>query len=272
MEYIQLNSGWRMPRLGLGAWALKGKRAEDSVYEALKEGYRLIDTAACYGNEKDVGMGVRRAIEDGIASREEIFVTSKLMPRQVSQPDQAIGDCLDALSIGYIDLLLVHQPGVNDEEIYHAMERAAKAGKLRSIGISNFNTPEEFERISQIADIPPAVVQNKNNPFHQNTALKKYVNKYGTALESWAPLGGRGNTREILGNATIRSIAEAHGKTEAQIVIRWQLQAGYIVIPGSGKAAHIKENFAVFDFELSDEQMRYMAELDKMKEEVQSYA
>ena len=268
MDDIQLNSGCRMPRLGLGTWALRGKQAEDSVYAAIREGYRLIDTAACYGNESDVGKGVRRAIEDGIAPRDEIFVTSKLMPRQVSEPEQAIEGSLGALSVGYIDLMLLHQPGANEEEIYRAMERAAQAGRLRSIGVSNFDTPEEFERINRIATIAPAVVQNENHPLHQNTRLKKYVERYGTAVEAWAPLGGRGGTRKVLENGTIRSIAEAHGKTAAQIVIRWQLQAGYIVIPGSKNAAHIRENFSVFDFGLSEEEMRQIAGLDHTSEEI----
>ena len=263
MKDIQLNSGYRMPRLGLGTWALWRKRAEDSVYEAIKAGYRLIDTAACYRNEESVGNGVRRAIRDGIVSRDDLFVTSKLMPRQVTLPEKAIENSLEALSLGYIDLMLVHQPGANDEEIYHALERAVDSGKLRSIGLSNFDTIEEFKRINTMARISPAVVQNENHPFHQNAALKEYVSKYGTAVESWAPLGGRGYTQTILENDTIRSIAEAHGKTAAQIVIRWHLQAGYIVIPGSGKPAHIRENCAVFDFELSEYQMRDIAGLDK---------
>ena len=268
MDDIQLNSGHRMPRLGLGTWALRGKRAEDSVYEAIKTGYRLVDTAACYGNEADVGKGVRRAIDDGLAAREEIFVTSKIMPRQVSKPNQAMADSLNALSVEYIDLMLLHQPGENDEEIYHAMERAVKAGGFRSIGISNFETIDEFERINKIAEIPPAVVQNENHPLHQNTRLKEYVEKYGTAVEAWAPIGGRGSTRKILENDTIQSIAASHGKTAAQIVIRWQLQAGYIVIPGSRNAGHIRENFAVSDFALTDEEMRQIAELDENSEEI----
>lgn len=266
MDDIKLNSGFRMPRIGLGTWALRGKRAEDSVYTAIREGYRLIDTAVCYGNEREVGRGIRRAIEDKITSRDEIFVTSKLLPRQVSQPDQAIGDSLDALSVGYIDLMLLHQPGANEGEIYHAMECAAKEGRIRSLGISNFDTPEEFERIAKIAQIPPAVVQNENHPFHQNMRLQDYVKRYGTVMEAWSPLGGRGNTQKVLGNDVILSIAKSHGKTAAQIVIRWQLQAGYIVIPGSGSAAHIKENISVLDFDLSPEEMRQLAKLNKILE------
>ena len=261
MHDIQLNSGFWMPRLGLGTFALRRKRGEDLVYAAIKEGYRLIDTAVCYGNEREVGNGVRRAVEDGIASRDEIFVTSKLMPHLVSNPDQAIENSLDALSLGYIDLMLLHQPGANEEEIYHAMERAAKAGRLRSIGISNFDTPEEFERIAKIAQIPPAVVQNENHPFHQNVQLQDYVKRYGTVVEAWAPLGGRGSDWKVLENETILNIARARGKTAAQVVIRWQLQSGYIVIPSSRNVEHIGENFSVFDFKLSDEEMLKISEL-----------
>ena len=266
MDELQLNSGYRMPRLGLGTWALRGKRAEDSVYEAIQAGYRLIDTAACYRNEDSVGKGIRRAIEDGIASRDEIFVTSKLLPRQVTVPEQAIEDSLSALSVGYIDLMLVHQPGENEVEIYHAMERAAVGGKIRSLGISNFDTVEEYMRIKRESRTPPAVVQNENHPFHQNAALKEYVSQYGTVVESWAPFGGRGQTQRILENNVIRGIAEAHGRTAAQIVLRWHLQAGYIVIPGSGSPEHIRENYAIADFELTDDQMWRISGLNRQED------
>ena len=263
MEDVKLNSGYAMPRLGLGTWTLSDERAEAAVYEAIKDGYRLIDTARYYGNERGVGNGVRRAIADGLAKREDLFITSKIMPGDYRRPDPAIDDSLAALGLGYIDLMLIHQPGAGDEEVYQALERGVKAGKIRSIGISNYYAPEDFERIHRIAEIVPAVVQNENHPFYQNTLFQEYVSQYGTAIESWYPLGGRGNTQKILGNSTIRAIAEAHGKTAAQVVIRWHLQAGYIVIPGSGRAEHIKENMDVFDFELTAEEMKKIAAMDK---------
>ena len=143
------------------------------------------------------------------------------------------------------------------------MERGVKAGKIRSIGISNYYTPKDFERINKIAEIVPAVVQNENHPLYQNSQLQEYVKKYGTIIESWYPFGGRGNTDKILGNSTIIELAKKYQKTPAQIVIRWNLQAGYIVIPGSKNPAHITENFNVFDFELSADDMNKIAALNK---------
>ena len=263
MEDIILNSGYKMPRLGLGTWTLDDKQAENCVLHALKTGYRLIDTARYYGNEKGVGMGVRAALNEGFVTREEIFVTSKVMPGNYNQPDAAIENSLQALNIGYVDLMLIHQPGANDEGVYKALERGVKAGKIRSIGISNYYTPKDFERINNIAEIVPAVVQNENHLLYQNSQLQDYVKKYGTVIESWYPFGGRGNTDKILGNSTIIELAEKYRKTPAQIIIRWNLQAGYIVIPGSKNPAHITENFNVFDFEISQDDMKKIFALNK---------
>ena len=263
MEDFKLNSGYKMPRLGFGTWTLNDEQAENCVLHALKTGFRLIDTARYYGNEKGVGAGVRAAINENILTREEIFVTSKIMPGNYNQPDAAIENSLDALNIGYVDLMLIHQPGYNDEKVYKALERGVKADKIRSIGISNYYTPADFERINKIAEIVPAVVQNENHPLYQNSKLQSYLKKYGTAVESWYPFGGRGNTQKILGNSTIIELAKFYKKTPAQIVIRWNLQAGYIVIPGSKNPAHITENFKVFDFELSADDMKKIAALNK---------
>ncbi len=261
-EYVKLNSGYDMPVLGLGTWALSDDTAEESVYFAIKNGYRLIDTARYYNNEIGVGRGVRRAISEGVISREEIFVTSKVMPGDYRRPDAAIDDSLERLGLGYIDLMLVHQPGAGDEEVYKALERGVRAGKIRSIGISNYYTPEAFERINRIAEIVPAVVQNENHPFYQNKQLQEYLRQYGTVVEAWYPFGGRGNTQKVFQNETIKEIASRHGKTSAQIVLRWQIQDGYIVIPGSGNSQHIAENAAIFDFALSDDDMQQMKELN----------
>jgi len=261
-EYVKLNSGYNMPALGLGTWTLSDDKAEESVYFAIKNGYRLIDTARYYNNEIGVGRGVRRAISEGVISREEIFVTSKIMPGDYRRPDAAIDDSLERLGLEYIDLMLVHQPGVGDEETYKALERGVRAGKIRSIGISNYYTPEAFERINRIAEIVPAVVQNENHPFYQNKELQEYLRKYGVIVESWYPFGGRGNTQKVFQNATIKEIARRHGKTSAQIVLRWQVQDGYIAIPGSSNPQHIAENADVFDFALSDEEMKQMRELN----------
>ena len=260
---VTLNDGREMPMLGLGTWTQDDATAARSVYVALKEGYRLIDTARYYGNERGVGEGVRRAIDEGIVSREEVFVTSKIMPGDYSDPDAAIDASVAALGLGHIDLMLIHQPGSNDKEVYRALERGARAGKLRSIGISNYYTPEAIDRMIDGVTILPAVVQNENHPYYQNTALQEHLKRYGTVVESWYPLGGRGHTQELFGDPTIQAIAKAHGKAPAQIILRWHIQAGYVTIPGSQDPQHIAENIDIFDFELSEEEMGRMAALDK---------
>lgn len=263
VENIKLNSGYEMPVLGLGTWTLDDNQAEKSVYHALKTGYRLIDTARYYGNEIGVGRGVKKAIEEKICSRENIFVTSKIMPGNYDRADSAIENSLADLNIGYIDLMLIHQPGANDEQAYKSLEKAVKNKKIRSIGISNYYTPEDFDRIKNISEIVPAVVQNENHIFYQNSELQNYLKKFGTVIESWYPLGGRGNTHKVLKNSVVEEIANAHKKTSAQIILRWQIQAGYIVIPGSKNPAHIEENFNIFDFELSADDMKKISALNQ---------
>ncbi|MBQ6737284.1 MAG: aldo/keto reductase [Synergistaceae bacterium] len=260
---VTLNNGYKMPVLGLGTWTQNNSTAENSVYVAIKEGYRLIDTARYYGNESGVGKGIKRAIDEGIIKRNEIFVTTKIMPGNYSNPDSAIDDSLNSLGLEYIDLMLIHQPGYNDENVYKALENGVKSGKLKSIGISNYYTPEDFERINKISEITPAVVQNENHIYYQNTDLQKYLERYGTVVESWYPFGGRGNTQEVFNNETITKIAKSHGKTSAQIILRWQIQAGYVVIPGSQNPSHIAENFDIFDFELTQNEMKEISNLNQ---------
>ena len=258
---VTLNSGYEMPILGLGTWTQDDATAESSVYSALKDGYRLIDTAQYYGNEKGVGNGLKKAINDGIVKREDVFITTKVMPSNYDRAYKSIDDSLEKLGVDYIDLMLIHQSGSNDTEVYKALCQGVKDGKLRSIGISNYYTPEEYDRVVSAGDIMPAVVQNENHPFYQNTEFQKYVSQYGTVVESWYPFGGRGHTQDLFGNETILAIAAAHGKTSAQIILRWHLQAGYVTIPGSQNPDHILENISIFDFELSDDEMQKMAGL-----------
>ena len=262
-QYVTLNDGSKMPVFGFGTWTLSDSQAEELVYTAIKAGYRLIDTARYYRNESGVGRGVRRAISEGLLKREDVFITSKLIPGY--NPDEAIDDSNKTLGLDYIDLMLIHQPGYNDEEVYKALERAVNSGKVKSIGISNYYTPEEFERINRIASITPAIVQNENHIFYQNNDLKKYLERYGTVIESWYPLGGRGNTHELFNNEAVRKIAASHGKTAAQVIIRWHIQAGYIAIPGSKNPEHIRENINVFDFALTDNDMNIIAGLNQNK-------
>lgn len=260
---VKLNSGYEMPILGLGTWTLSNEEAKNSVYHALKDGYRLIDTARYYQCETGVGKGIKKAVEEGIVKREDVFVTSKIMPGDYERAAQGIDDSLRDLGLDYIDLMLIHQPGSNDEAVYKAMEQAVRDGKVRSIGISNYYTPEAFDEVMSYAQISPAVIQNENHIYYQNTALQEYVRKYGVVVESWYPFGGRGHTSENFNNETITAIAKSHGKTSAQVILRWHLQAGYIAIPGSSNPDHIAENYRIFDFELTDDEMRQIAAVNK---------
>ena len=258
---VKLNSGYEMAVLGLGTWTLHGDTCENAVYSALKKGYRLIDTAKYYGNEKEVGNALRKVIADGICMREDVFITTKLVP-WTSHPDADIDDSLQKLGVEYIDLVLLHQHGNNDDAVYRAMCRAVKAGKIRSIGISNFYTEKEVSHFIKNFDIPPAVVQNENHLFHQNNALRDWAKKQGIIIESYYPFGGRGHTKEHLQNPVVLEIAKAHGKTGAQVIVRWHIQAGYITIPGSSNPSHIAENFDVWDFELSEDDMNRLNSLN----------
>ena len=259
---VTLNSGYAMPVIGLGTWTLSDDQAETSVYAALKTGMRLIDTARYYGNEVGVRRGIRRTIDEGIVTREEIFVTSKIMPSDYDRASESINNSLQDLGLDYVDLMLIHQPGWNDEAVYRALEQAVRDGKVRSIGISNYYTPEAVEEILSFAEIMPAVIQNENHLYYQNKALQEYVRQYGIVVESWYPFGGRGHTQEHFTNETIVRIANSHEKTPAQVILRWQIQDGYITIPGSSNPDHIAENYDVFDFELTDQEMTEIRDLD----------
>lgn len=260
---VKLNSGYDMPILGLGTWTQNNEETENSVYHALKDGYRLIDTAQYYGNEIGVGNGIKKAIDEGFIKRDDIFITTKVSPGNYYNTDESIDESLKKLNLEYIDLLLIHQHGSNDEEVYKAMERAVNDGKVRSIGISNYYTKEAIDEVLSYATITPAVIQNENHLYYQNIALQEYVKQYGIIIESWYPFGGRGHTSEHFKNELVAELSNKYNKSSAQIILRWQLQAGYIVIPGSSNPDHIKENYEVFDFELTDDDMKRISELNK---------
>ncbi len=261
---VTLNSGYEMPILGLGMFSLSDSEAENSAYRALKAGFRLIDTARIYGNEAAVGRGLRRAIDEGIVTREEVFITTKMWTSDYDNGDAAIDASLRRLSVEYIDLMILHhsQPR-NDVEAYQAMERAAAAGKLRSIGLSNYYEPEDFDRLVNATAILPALLQNETHPYHQSGEMKAHIARYGTVLESWFPLGGRGNTRILFNDPVIAGIAGAHGVSSAQAIIRWHLQAGNICIPGSSNEQHIIEDYDVWDFALTEDEMAQMTALER---------
>ena len=263
---VLLNNGRTMPILGIGTYLLSQSEAENSVYWALRDGYRLIDTAHIYGNEEGVGRGIKRAISEGLVTREEIFVTTKMWTADFDDGEGAIEESLRRLDLDYIDLMILHhsQPR-NDVTAYQAMEKAVEEGKLRSIGLSNYYTAEDFDRLVNATTITPALLQNETHPYYQSKEMKAHLKQYDTVLESWFPLGGRGNTQTLFNDPVIAAIAAAHGKTPAQVILRWHLQAGNIAIPGSRNEAHIQENYEIFDFSLSDEEMQELTGLDKQE-------
>ena len=261
---VTLNNGVSMPILGIGTFALSDSEAEESVYWALRDGYRLIDTARIYGDEAGVGRAIRRAIDEGLVTREEIFVTTKMWTSDYGNGDAAINASLERLGLDYIDLMILHhsQPE-NDVAAYKAMEQAVADGRLKAIGLSNYYDPDDFDRMVNATSILPAVLQNETHPYYQSADMKEHIAQYGTVLESWFPLGGRGNTQTLFNDPVISAIAAAHGKTSAQVILRWHLQDGHIAIPGSHNEKHIQENFNIFDFELTSEEMEQIAALNK---------
>ena len=261
---VTLNSGYEMPILGLGMFSLSDSEAENSTYWALKAGFRLIDTARIYGNEAGVGRGLQRAIDEGIVTREEVFITTKMWTSDFDNGDAAVDASLERLGVDYIDLMILHhsQPS-NDVDAYQAMERAVADGKLKSIGLSNYYEPEDFDRLVNATSIKPALLQNETHPYHQSGEMKEHIAQYGTVLESWFPLGGRGNTQTLFNDETISSIAAAHSVSSAQVIIRWHLQAGNICIPGSSNEQHIIEDYDVWDFELTEDEMAEMTALER---------
>lgn len=255
---IILSSGYEMPIVGLGTYSLHGDVCVNAILSAIELGYRKFDTASFYGNEEEVGEAVRRS---GVP-REELFVCTKLYPNQFADAENTIEESLRKLNIGYIDLMLLHHPGTHDVEAYKAMERAVKAGKIRSIGVSNYYIREMTDFLPQV-NIRPVLVQNEIHPYYQEKEVIAFMHKSGIVVEGWYPLGGRGYTAAMLGNETISRIAKAHGKSSAQVILRWDLQNGVVVIPGSSNPDHQKENISLFDFELTEDEMNQINALDR---------
>lgn len=255
---VRLNSGYDMPIAGLGTYALSHDECVASVTALFENGGRLIDTASFYGTEKSVGEAVRNSN----VPREEIFVTTKLYPNQFSDAEAAIDEALEILDIEYIDLMLLHHPGTGDVEAYKALEQAVRDGKIRSIGLSNWYIEELEEFLPQVT-ITPAVVQNEIHPYYQEQEVVPYIQDLGIVVEGWFPFGGRGHTAELFGDEVIAAIAKAHNVTPAQVILRWNLQRGIVVIPGSSNPDHIRENLDIFGFELTEEEMGQIAELDR---------
>ena len=255
MEYATLNNGLKMPMAGIGTFLLSPDEAEASVLAALEDGYRLIDTANAYVNEKAVG----RAMKKSGLKREEIFLETKLWPSFYEDED-AVDKTLERLGTDYIDLLLIHQPAGNYVAGYRQMEKAYKEGKVRAIGLSNFNQGQ-IEEILGLCQVKPAVLQTEVHPYFQERELKKFLERAGMVIQAWYPLGH--GDKALLEEPLFAELAKKYGKTNAQVILRWHIQAGNIVIPGSKNPAHIKDNFDLFDFSLTEEEMAKVTALDK---------
>lgn len=259
MNYVQLNNGVRIPQLGLGVFrAPEGDQTRNAVKWALEAGYRHIDTAKIYGNEKSVGDGIW---ESGVA-RGDIFLTTKLWNEDIRQgrTKAAFAESLEALRTDYIDLYLIHWPADGYEKAWADMEELYAAGKIKAIGVSNFHK-HHLERLEKSAKILPSVNQIESHPYLTNQELINLCHSKGMAVEVWSPLGGI--KENVLENAVLRELAAKYGKTPAQIVLRWDIQRNVIVIPKSVHQERIVSNQEVFDFELSEEDMTAISGLNR---------
>ena len=255
MEFATLNNGLNMPMAGIGTFLLTPDEAEASVLAALEDGYRLIDTANAYVNEKAVG----RAMKKSGLKREEIFLETKLWP-SFYEDNNAVDKTLERLGTDTIDLLLIHQPAGNYVAGYRQMEKAYQEGKVKAIGLSNFNQGQ-IEEILGLCQVKPAVLQTEVHPYFQEQELKSFLSKEGMVIQAWYPLGH--GDKALLEEPLFTQLGKKYGKTNAQIILRWHIQDGNIVIPGSKNPAHIKDNFDLFDFSLTEEEMAKIAALDK---------
>lgn len=255
--FVKLNNGVEMPMAGIGTFMLSPDEAEKSVISALQAGYRLIDTANAYVNEKAVGRAMKKS---GVA-REEIFLETKLWPSFYEQED-AVEKTLERLDTDYIDLLLIHQPAGNYMAGYRLMEKAYKEGKVKAIGLSNF-TISQMQEILDTCEVKPGVLQTEVHPYSQEKELKAFLEKEEMVIQAWYPLGH--GDKALLEEPVFTRLATKYGKSNAQIILRWHVQAGNIVIPGSKNPEHIRANFDLFDFALTEEEMAQIAAVNKDK-------
>ena len=255
MEKIVLNNGVKCPVIGIGTFMLSPAEAENSVREALKMGYSLVDTANAYVNERAVGRGIK---DSGIA-REDVFLSTKLWPSEYEN-ENAVDETLERLGVEYVDLLYIHQPAGNWLAGYRQLEKAYRDGKAKSIGISNF----EGKYIAELEtkwEIAPQFVQVEAHPYFTQQELRKTLDKYGIKLMSWYPLGH--GDRSLIEEPVFKQLGEKYGKSSAQVILRWHTQMGFAVIPGSRNVDHIRDNLNILDFTLTDEEMAEIAKLDK---------
>jgi len=260
MDYVTLNNGVKMPQLGFGVWQVPDDQATEVVSKALEVGYRAIDTAMIYRNE----VGVGQAIKQSSIAREDLFITTKVWNSDQGFDNtlRAFDESLERLGLDYVDLYLIHWPTPKYDqyvETYQAMERIYREGRAKAIGVCNFHI-EHLERLLKETDVVPAVNQVECHPYLTQVELKKFCAEHQIYVEAWSPLEQGG---DVLKDEAIVKIAEAHGKTPAQVIIRWHLQEGTIVIPKSVTPTRIEENFRVFDFTLSDAEMEAIHKLNK---------
>ena len=257
MEKMILNNKLECPVIGIGTYMLAPEDAQNSVKEALKMGYRLIDTANAYVNERAVGRGMK---ESGV-KREEIFLSTKLWPSEYEN-ENAVNETLERLGVDYVDLLYIHQPAGNWLAGYRQLEKAYKDGKAKSIGISNFEG-KYIEELQTKWEIVPQFIQVEAHPYFTQKELRKILDKYDIKLMSWYPLGH--GDKSLIEEPVFAQLGKKYGKTPAQVILRWHTQMGFAVIPGSKNVDHIKDNFDILDFKLTDEEMAEVAKLDKDK-------
>lgn len=261
MEYTNLSNGVKVPLLGLGTFMISPEDTERSVYEGIKAGYRLIDTANAYLNEEAVGRGIRRALEEGLVKREDIFLSTKLWPTLYEKED-AVEKTLERLGVTYVDLLFIHQPAGNFLAGYKNIERAYQAGKARSLGISNIHG-EKLERLLAAAEVKPHVIQLETHPYCIQHETLDRLKEYGTKLMGWYPLGH--GDKGLLQEPVFTELAAKYHKSAAQIILRWAVQKGFITIPGTKNPDHLRANIDLFDFALTPDEMAEIAVLDGKK-------
>lgn len=258
MEYLELNNGVKMPVEGLGTFLLSPADAEAASLVALEAGYEHIDTANAYMNEKAVGRAIAKS---GIA-RDKIFVSTKLWPSVYEAGDAAVDATLARLGLDYVDMLILHQPVGNYLAAWKTMERAYKAGKVKALGLSNF-PQDKIAEVIDAAEIKPQLVTVECHPYFTQEELRAYLKPYGIVIEAWYPLGH--GDAGLMGEPVFAKLAERHGKTPAQVILRWHTQMGFSIIPGSKNPDHIKDNAAIFNFSLTDDEMAEIAKLDGTK-------
>ena len=257
MEMIKLNNNLECPVVGIGTFMLSPAEAENSVREALKMGYSLVDTANAYVNERACGRGMR----DSGKKREEIFLSTKLWPSEYENPN-AVDETLERLGVDYVDLLYIHQPAGNWLAGYRQLEKAYREGKARSIGISNF----EGKYISELEtkwEIVPQFIQVEAHPYFPQDELRITLDKYGICLMSWYPLGH--GDRSLIEEPVFEKLGKKYRKSSAQVILRWHTQMGFVVIPGSKNVDHIRDNLNILDFSLTDEEMNEISTLNRGK-------